>query len=70
MAKLEETQKSCDKKKYLESMKEKRDMSGAMDYCIECKHSTMEYTCDIEHKQRVQDRACARAYNKLHRKKS
>lgn len=69
MAKLEETQKSCDKKKYLESMRKERDMSGAMDYCSECKHSTSDYNCTIEHDQRVRENACARAYNKLHRKK-
>lgn len=69
MATIADMQKSCDKSKYLESIKEGRDMAGAMDYCLYCKHSTDEYTCDIEHAERVADNLCGRAYNRYRRKK-
>ena len=69
MANLIQTQKACDKKKYLESIKEGRDMSGAMDYCLCCVHSTKDYTCDVNHQQRIASNYCAKAYNKCHRKK-
>ena len=69
MPNLTDTQKSCDKKKYLESLKEGRDMSGAMDYCAECIHSQTDYTCDIDHKERVATNVCARAYNRYRKKK-
>ena len=69
MATLIDMQKTCDKSKYLESIKEGRDMSGAMDYCIECKHSTDDYHCNIEHEERVATSVCGRAYNRYRRKK-
>lgn len=69
MATLKETQKSCDKKKYIESIKECRDMSGAMPWCEYCEHAQVDYTCDIEHAERVGNSVCARAYNRRRNKK-
>ena len=69
MANIADMQKFCDKSKYLESIKEERDMAGAMDYCIECKHSTDDYRCDLEHEERVAKSVCGRAYNRYRRKK-
>lgn len=69
MPNINDTQKSCDKKKYIESVKERRDMSGAMPWCEYCEHSQTDYTCDIEHAERVAQNVCARAYNRSRRKK-
>lgn len=70
MPNLTDTQKSCDKKKYIESLKEGRDMSGAMPWCEYCfEHAQVDYTCDIEHAERVENSVCARAYNRSRRKK-
>ena len=69
MANISDMQKFCDKSKYLESIKEERDMAGAMDYCIECKHSTDDYHCDITHEERVEGNICGRVYNRYRRKK-
>lgn len=69
MATLIETQKKCDKSKYLESIKNGKDMSGAMEYCLSCKHSQKDYTCDITHEERVSGNLCAKAYNRYAKKK-
>lgn len=69
MPNLTDTQKSCDKKKYLESLEEGRDMSGAMPWCDFCEHAQVDYTCDIGHAERVEKKICARAYNRRKNKK-
>ena len=69
MASLIQTQASCDKKKYLESEKIGKDMSGSMDYCKVCTNKKQDSTCAIQHAERVRESACARAYKRLHKYK-
>lgn len=69
MAKLIDTQKMCDKKKYLESEKLGKDMSGSMDYCTKCEYSKSVGSCVMPHEERVRTNACARAYKRLHKTK-
>lgn len=64
-----ERQKSLDKKKWLESEKKNRDMSGAMKYC---KYCGMQYFlfngCDATQEEREQKCLCATAYNRMQRR--
>ena len=70
MARLNETQKRLDKKKWLESEKQGYDMSGCMLYCEKCQfadHSnkTESGNCYATQDQRETDSLCAKAYNKM-----
>lgn len=60
-----ERQKSLDAKKYIESEKQGKDMSGAMPWCAYCPQKGELDTCIAPHESRVLSSLCARAYNKM-----
>jgi len=64
MAKLEVTQRRCDKRKYEFSIANNRDMSGKMNYCANCK-SCVNGQCVITHEQRVAENVCAKSYERI-----
>ena len=64
----QQRQASLDKQKWLESEKQKRDMSGDMPYCNYCEWSQPAHPhwfCLGTHEQRVKACACAKAYNRM-----
>lgn len=74
MARLSETQKRLDKKKWLESEKQGYDMGGCMTYCEKCEyadhsHPTEKGKCYATQEERVTNSFCAKAYN-LSKKKT
>lgn len=62
MEELNEIQQEVDKRKYIESEKSGFDLSGQMSYCRYCPFKTGQ-SCLIEHKYRVENNFCAKAYN-------
>lgn len=60
-----ERQKSLDAKKYIESEKQKKDMSGKMPWCAFCPQKAELDTCVAPHESRVLSSLCARAYNRM-----
>ena len=68
-----ERQKNLDKKKWAESEKEGRDMSGEMPYCWHCPKCILgidKYnTCTATQEQRETNCLCARAFNRMRNKK-
>ena len=60
-----ERQKSLDAKKYIESEKQGKDMSGAMPCCASCPQKGELDTCFAPHESRVLSNLCARAYNRM-----
>ena len=64
MAKLVDLQQRCDKKKYIESLSENKDMAGSMPWCIFCPYE-LAGGCDVEHLERVRLSLCGKAYNKM-----
>lgn len=68
MKKLTEQQKELDEKKYFASEQAQKDMSGGMDYCLECQfrnHPNKE--CKLTHESRVSNSACAKNYNRRYK---
>ena len=68
MAKLTDLQARCDKKKYIDSENEGRDLSGSMPWCDVCVYQYGS-TCGIDHEERVKNSLCGKAYNKMTKKK-
>ena len=68
-----ERQVSLDEKKYFESQKQGRDMSGNMDYCYCCKYLQVvdkdNYNCPVPQIDRELKCLCAKAFNKMKKKK-
>lgn len=69
-------QKNLDKKKWLESEKQQRDMSGEMPYCVKCDFRFPSEPTNLHTKhyckaeaRRSEKCLCAKAYNRLHKKK-
>lgn len=74
MLKNETRQDLLDRKKWELSEKEGEDKSGQMYYCFFCDYQTGTYikpnydtlfSCDLIHPKRVEQCACARAYNRF-----
>lgn len=63
-----ERQASLDKQKWLDSEIVGEDLSGAMCYCDCCPHEIDDY-CTITHEKRVETCACAKAYNRMVRRR-
>lgn len=55
-------QKDCDKKKWAESEREGKDLSGFMFYCKSCEHANEG--CDKTQEEREEGLLCAKAFNK------
>lgn len=55
-------QKDCDKRKWAESEREGKDLSGFMFYCKHCGHANEG--CDAAQKEREEGLLCAKAFNK------
>ena len=75
MARLKETQKRLDKKKWLESEKQGYDMSGCMTYCKDCEyadhsHSTLNGKCYATQQEKENNYICARQYEKITKRKA
>ena len=64
MVKLTVQQDFVDRLKWATSMQYGRDMSGSMGCCKFCQYRDGEY-CTIEHAERVEKSACAKAFNKM-----
>ena len=65
MKKLTELQRELDEKKYFESMKCNKDLSGGMEYCRKCNNRNKPYfECKLSHEQRAEQSACAKAWNR------
>ena len=65
-----ERQKALDKKKWLESEKEKIDKSGEMNYCDYCLwQDRWEYCCATQ-AEREAHCLCAKAYNAMYHRKA
>lgn len=62
--KNKDRQSSLDKKKWQESIINKKDMSGKMNYCKGCRWQEKD-TCAIPHETRAFIYACAKNYNRL-----
>lgn len=64
----QQRQSSLDKQKWLHSEEMGLDYSGGMYYCVHCQYRVYmpesDY-CTIPHEQRVQECACAKAYNRM-----
>lgn len=60
-----ERQASLDAKKYIESEKQGKDMSGAMPWCAFCPQKGELDTCVAPHTVRILGQLCARAYNRM-----
>lgn len=66
----QERQKKLDEKKWLESEKEMRDMSGMMEYCDFCDSQSFYMDdCEANPEERVEKCLCATAYNRMKRAK-
>lgn len=68
MATNKDTQMTLDTKKWNESFKENRDLSGEMEYCLYCPQMKVigdNYSCKISHEERFEKSVCAKAYNKM-----
>lgn len=74
-----ERQKSLDKKKWLESEKKGKDMSGYMEQCHMCDECEivqgykdgnphLSLRCKASQEEREQKCLCATAYNRMYRK--
>lgn len=61
-------QSRLNKKKWLESEKQIRDMSGEMFYCSHCEFQDGVY-CKVNDPERTTNCYCAKAYNRLKRMK-
>lgn len=65
MKKLTDLQKELDERKYFESIKSNKDLSGGMEYCLKCINRNKPYfECKLSHEQRVKESACAKTFNK------
>jgi hypothetical protein len=68
-----ERQKALDKKKWLESEKRKKDVSGLMTYCGYCEEQGFNrdnlIPCNINQVERESNCTCAKAYNRMVRGK-
>lgn len=73
-----ERQKSLDKKKWLESEKKGEDMSGQMGWCPYCEHFDSDVSwfhqciirwCTATQEEREKQCLCAKAYNRMVRRK-
>lgn len=63
--KYADLQKQLDEQKYFESIKQGRDMSGKMKYCMACSVcDKIRCECCIKHEDRVKINQCARAYSR------
>ena len=63
-----ERQKSLDKKKWLESEKHGKDLSGKMPYCKDCYNKWLfKSGCAVTQEEREQKCLCATAYNRMYR---
>lgn len=68
--KLKERQAQLDEQKYLESKELQKDKTGKMEYCIKCKYRNYPFLeCCITHERRVQESACAKAFNQMMKEK-
>lgn len=57
-----EIQKELDEQKYYESIRQNRDMSGKMEYCMKCKYCDhIKCECTIWHEKRFELKQCAKA---------
>lgn len=66
--KNQERQNSLNKKKWLNSEKEGRDMSGCEPYCEFCvKHETPFVKCKYTQQERDEGCLCAKAFNRMKR---
>ena len=64
----QERQKSLDKKKWIESEKQGKDMTGNMDYCNHCYYQEIcRDTQFIPQEEREEYCLCAKAYNRMKR---
>ena len=63
-------QKSLDKKKWIESEKNGYDMCGQMPYCSACEIKKLFCVCNTTQMEREMNCLCAKAYNRLHNKKT
>ena len=70
MATNKAKQKTLDKKKWLVSEELGEDMSGKMGWCNYCNCRTDFETCVASQQEREVECLCAKAYNRLQRKKS
>ena len=65
-----ERQKKLDEEKYFKGIEMGKDPSGTMPYCYTCENQTqINRACKICHEERVKNDSCAKAYNKLNRRK-
>ena len=62
---LPKIQKELDEKKYRHSEIAKIDMSGKMEYCIECSFKTLGKDCSLHQLGREKHFVCARQYIQL-----
>lgn len=62
-------QKNLDKRKWLNSEKENRDLSGKMNYCMYCRHSGECANCLLSQDNREDWTVCATAYNRMIRRR-
>lgn len=65
MAKLnnQDKQKQLDFIKWNKSQMEKQDLSGKMDYCVNCKYKSIN-GCTASQEEREAGNLCAKAFNK------
>lgn len=62
---LDNTQKMCDKNKWLESEKCGYDKSGDMDFCKHCERHLTNNTCITIQEEREKYYLCAKAYKRM-----
>lgn len=68
MAKNIERQRSLDRKKWVQSEKQGKDLSGARDYCECCKYqinTCYAIGCSASQEEREAKSLCAKAYNRM-----
>lgn len=66
--KNQERQIKLDEKKWLKGEEIHMDPSGSMEYCFNCQNQKDGF-CIISQDERVSSSTCAKAYNKMSRKK-
>ena len=62
-------QKALDTMKWLASEETNKDMSGEMVYCPYCPMCDDDGNCGQAQEQRVENNYCAKAYNKIKKKR-
>ena len=63
-------QKQLDDKKWFESEKDERNLTGRMSYCVDCKYRNQQSVteddgCILNQEERKEAKSCAKAYLEL-----